>query len=84
MTGRCEDCKHWHNNVQQGDVCPDTTGQCRALPPLPDDRNGAARWPFTEDTDSCGKFSPIIHWPRNMRDWRFDDADPRHPNYIPF
>ena len=31
--------------------------------------------------DHC---SPRIVWPRNMRDWQFDEEDPRHPNYVPF
>ena len=84
MTGRCEDCKHWDTSVRRYDADPDTTGVCRKALPFPDDRNGAARWPFSNDDDWCAHCSPRVHWPRNMRDWQFDEEDPRHPNYVPF
>ncbi len=84
MTGRCEDCKHWDTSVQLSDSYPDTTGACRAVLPLLDERNCRGRWPITADTDDCDHCSPRIVWPRNMRDWQFDEEDPRHPNYVPF
>jgi len=53
---KCEDCKNWDNSTQHGNAQPDTTGLCRAQPPVADERDGSARWPFTEDTDWCGWF----------------------------
>jgi hypothetical protein len=54
----CEDCRYWDNSTQMAGAAPDTTGLCRIHPPVADDRNGAARWPFTEDTDWCASFAP--------------------------
>lgn len=54
---RCENCRWWDCSTQRGDAATDTTGLCRVAPPVADERNGAARWPFTEDTDWCGSFS---------------------------
>lgn len=58
MAWRCEDCRWWDSSTQPGDKAPDTHGVCRAMAPVADDRTGHARWPFTEDTDWCGMFSP--------------------------
>lgn len=53
---RCEDCKWWDNSTQLTNSQPDTTGLCRVGPPVADERNHQAVWPFTEDTDWCGSF----------------------------
>jgi hypothetical protein len=84
MTGRCEDCKHWDTSIRSGAFLEVETGLCRASLPIPDERNGQARWAFTEDLDGCAHCSPRVNWPRNMRNWQFDEEDPRHPNYVPF
>lgn len=55
-TGRCEDCFYWDNSVQLDKAQPDTTGLCRREPPRVDRRTGKAMWPFTEDTDWCGRY----------------------------
>jgi hypothetical protein len=51
----CETCKYWDNSAQLAGVEPDTTGACRRRAPLPDERDGSARWAFTEDMDWCGE-----------------------------
>lgn len=53
MTEKCETCPFWDNSTQKQGAEPDTTGLCRINPPVADERDGAARWPFTEDTDWC-------------------------------
>jgi hypothetical protein len=53
MNVRCEDCRWWDNSTQRLDAAPDTTGLCRATTPVADERDGRARWAFTEDTDWC-------------------------------
>ena len=57
MRMRCETCFFWDNSTQLGSAEADTTGACRAKPPVADERNGIARWPFTHDTDWCGSFN---------------------------
>lgn len=53
MTDRiCENCRWWDTSLAD----PDTHGLCRINPPVADERNGHAVWPFTEDTDWCGRF----------------------------
>jgi hypothetical protein len=56
MANRCEDCRWWDSSIQHGAAEPDTTGICRVNPPVADERDARARWPFTEDTDWCGSF----------------------------
>lgn len=53
---RCEDCRWWDNSTKHGTDDQDITGLCRVLPPRLDKRSGLACWPFTEDTDWCGRF----------------------------
>ena len=52
----CENCKFWDNSTQLASADTDTTGACRVNPPVADDRTGQARWPYTEDTDWCGRW----------------------------
>lgn len=52
----CENCKWWDNSTELVSAQPGTTGACRVRPPVADDRNGQARWPYTEDVDWCGSF----------------------------
>ena len=59
--GRCEDCRWWDNSTQLADATPDSTGACRRRPPVADERNGRACWPFTEDNDWCAEFAPGNH-----------------------
>lgn len=56
MSPRCEDCKFWDSSTQLGSAQPDTTGMCRRNAPIVDKRHGSGLWPFTSDTDWCGKF----------------------------
>ena len=35
-----------------------TSGGCAMLPPLAGKRTGGAVWPWTEDTQRCGRFKP--------------------------
>lgn len=56
MTVWCEDCKFWDNSTQRSGDQPDTTGLCRRLPPRASKYDGQGFWPFTSDTDWCGKF----------------------------
>lgn len=58
----CETCHWWDNSIQHRFAEPDTTGLCRVKPPVPDERNGRACWPFTEDSDWCGSHSPEVNW----------------------
>jgi hypothetical protein len=53
---RCENCLWWDSSTQPHWADRDTHGVCRVNPPVADDRNGGARWPFTEDCDWCGGF----------------------------
>lgn len=53
---RCEDCRYFDTSTQQAISPPDTTGLCRVNPPIADERDGTARWPFVGDTDWCGKY----------------------------
>lgn len=53
----CENCKFWDNSVQRAGAEPDTTGMCRINPPVADERDGSARWPFPEDLDWCGEWT---------------------------
>lgn len=53
---RCEDCRFYDNSTQHSTMQQDANGLCRVNPPVADDRDHKARWPFVEDTDWCGSF----------------------------
>ena len=57
----CETCRFWDPSTQLKDADPDTTGICRINPPVADGVRyyGRPLWPFTEDTDWCGRHEPL-------------------------
>ena len=52
----CGNCRWWDNSCQSG-VIEGESGMCRATLPTIDERDGTARWPFTEDVDWCACFA---------------------------
>lgn len=64
----CDTCKYWDSSATRFGTLAGETGQCRAAPPHVDERNGMARWPFTEEGDWCGSHSPSVVWPFKAED----------------
>ena len=60
----CGNCRWWDNSCQSRAIDGES-GMCRATLPTIDERDGTARWPFTEDVDWCAHFSypPREQWP---------------------
>lgn len=55
---RCFECRFWNNSASL--ASHDNTGRCQLKSPVADDRSGVARWPYTDQLDSCheGVFTP--------------------------
>jgi hypothetical protein len=51
----CETCRYWDPWATEQS---DAVGTCRRHAPMPDERDGSARWAFTEDVDWCGDHQP--------------------------
>lgn len=65
---RCDTCKFWDQSGLPHCSPHSDSGRCKALPPVPDDRNEVARWPVTDFLDWCGAHSPRIDWPFKRQD----------------
>lgn len=48
----CWECRFWNNSSALADK-PDESGRCTLKAPIADDRTSQARWPYTDQHDSC-------------------------------
>lgn len=50
----CERCRWWDTSTMHG--AHKDRSPCRVNPPVADERDGLARWPYTDASDWCGHF----------------------------
>jgi hypothetical protein len=80
---RCRECRFWNSGTSLAGH--DDTGRCQLKAPVADDRTGLARWPYTDQYDSCHegvftrsdlKFAVEMADRRALRDAEPDDEIP--------